>query len=87
MLSAGFAPARRRRTWASCAELVSQAAPPGTASPTSLRLDEAMYGDQVINRELGKTMVDAHGLWPRLPYADAAVTRWVEAVPPSARFR
>jgi asparagine synthase (glutamine-hydrolysing) len=52
-----------------------------------IALDEAMFGDQVVYRELGKTLVDAHGLWPRMPYTDAGVTRWVEAVPPSARFR
>ena len=52
-----------------------------------IALDETLFGDQRVNRELGKSLVDAHGLWLRMPYTDAAVTRWVEAVPPAARFR
>ena len=87
MLCAGFAPARRRRTWASCAESGLAGSTTGDGFADFIALDEAMYGDQVVNREVGKTLVDAHGLWPRMPYADAAVSRWVEAVPPSARFR
>jgi asparagine synthase (glutamine-hydrolysing) len=50
-------------------------------------MDAALFGDQAISRELGKTLVDAHGIWPRLPYADARVLAVVSAVPPAARLR
>lgn len=50
-------------------------------------LDESVFGDQLVFREVGKSIVDAHGLWPRLPYTDADVMRLAEKVPPSARLR
>ena len=36
---------------------------------------------------IGKTLVDAHGIWPRLPYAAARVLAVASAVPPAARLR
>ena len=50
-------------------------------------LDEGLFGDQIVYREVGKSMVDAHCLWPRFPYTDDAVTHLAESVPPAARLR
>jgi len=59
----------------------------GDGASDAVALDEALFADQVIARELGKVLVDAHGVWPRLPYTDAAVVRVAEAVPPASRLR
>jgi asparagine synthase (glutamine-hydrolysing) len=59
----------------------------GDALADFIAIDETLFGDQVICRELGKILVDAHGVWPRLPYAAAEVADLVEAVPPKLRQR
>lgn len=58
----------------------------GDGTADAIALDEALFGDQIVCRELGKVLVDAHGLWPRLPYADASVLRVAESVPPALRL-
>ena len=49
-------------------------------------LDDAVYGEQVVNRELGKFMIDAHSIWPRLPYLDARVGIIADRVAPEAKM-
>lgn len=49
-------------------------------------LDEAVYGEQVVHRELGKIMVDGHSIWPRLPYLHAGVGRIADLVSPEAKM-
>jgi asparagine synthetase B (glutamine-hydrolysing) len=49
-------------------------------------LDEAVYGEQVVHRELGKMMVDAYSIRPRLPYLDARVTAIADSVQPEAKM-
>lgn len=49
-------------------------------------LDEAMFGEQVVHRELGKFMADAHSIWPRMPYLDARLSAIVDSVAPEAKM-
>ncbi len=49
-------------------------------------LDEAMFGEQVVLRELGKVMVEAHSIWPRMPFLDARVGAIVDSVAPEAKM-
>jgi asparagine synthase (glutamine-hydrolysing) len=49
-------------------------------------LDEAMFGEQVIHRELGKILVEAHLIWPRMPYLDAGVGAIADSVAPEAKM-
>ena len=50
-------------------------------------LDDSLFVDQREFLELGKFVVDAHGLWIRLPYNDSVVVSTAEAVPPAGRYR
>jgi asparagine synthase (glutamine-hydrolysing) len=59
----------------------------GDAFADFITIDETLFGDQVVGREIGKILVDAHGLWPRAPFAAAEVADVVEAVPPRLRLR
>jgi asparagine synthetase B (glutamine-hydrolysing) len=49
-------------------------------------LDEAMFGEQVVHRELGKFMAEAHSIWPRMPYFDARVGTIADSVAPEAKM-
>jgi asparagine synthase (glutamine-hydrolysing) len=49
-------------------------------------LDDAVFGEQIVNRELGKFMVEAHSIWPRLPYLDARVGAIADSVAPEAKM-
>ena len=51
-----------------------------------IALDEAMFGEQVVLRELGKLMVEAHSIWPRMPFLDARVGAIADSVTPEAKM-
>lgn len=59
----------------------------GHAVTDFIGLDEGLFGDQQVYREVGKLVVDAHSLWIRMPYTDSSVTSIAEAVPLAARSR
>jgi len=50
-------------------------------------LDEGLFGDQRVYREIGKLLLDAHALRCLMPFTDARLTRIAESVPPRARWR
>lgn len=58
----------------------------GDGAADFIAMDQALFGSQVISREVGKILVDAHGLEARLPYADSGVAAVAAAVPPAARL-
>jgi hypothetical protein len=52
-----------------------------------LGLNEALFGDQRVFREIGKTAVDAHSMWVDTPFSDSAVLAAAGNVPLSARAK
>lgn len=85
--------ARRLRAESPATDLGLLAAVSGYAVRTGnlvtdfICLDESLFGDQRVYRELGKFAFDAHSLRVLTPYTDAAVIEVAESVPPDARFR
>ena len=51
----------------------------------AISLDEGLFGDQRVMRELGAIATAAHGLWVQSPYSFASVVAAAESVPLGAR--
>jgi len=79
-------PSGPRSEWAVIHKLSRFASHTGHAVNDDIVLDEAMFGEQVVNRELGKFMVDAHSIWPRMPYLDARLSAIADSVAPEAKM-
>lgn len=75
-----------RSEWGVINKLSRFARHTGHALNDQIVLDEAIFGEQVVHRELGKFMADAHSIWPRMPYLDARLSAIVDSVAPEAKM-
>jgi asparagine synthase (glutamine-hydrolysing) len=79
-------PSSPQSEWAVINKLSRFASHTGHAVNDQIALDDAMFGEQVVHRELGKFMVDAHSIWPRMPYLDARLGAIADSVAPNAKM-
>lgn len=51
-----------------------------------IAIECAHYGDQYVDRELGKLMVDGHGAWLRMPFMNEDLVRLIDSLPRSFKL-
>jgi asparagine synthase (glutamine-hydrolysing) len=51
-----------------------------------ISIECAHYGDQYVDRELGKLMVDGHGVWLRMPFMNEDLVRLIDSLPRSFKL-